>query len=69
MITRVLVSGYCTYEQSYMASKKYYCRPYKTKKLDGLNYDTWHHKIQYLLNNQETLETLTNNLENLEMVT
>ena len=29
-------------------------------KLDGTNYDMWLRKIQYLLNEQEVLETLTN---------
>ena len=27
--------------------------------MDGDNYDIWHHKIQYVLNEQEVLETLT----------
>ena len=30
----------------------------KGKKLDDNNYDMWHRKIQYLLNEQEVLETL-----------
>ena len=32
----------------------------KGEKLDGTNYGMWHRKIQYLLNEQEVLETLTN---------
>ena len=30
----------------------------KGKKLNGDNYDIWHHKIQYILEEQETLEAL-----------
>ena len=32
----------------------------KEEKLDWTNYDLWHRKVQYLLNEQEALETLTN---------
>ena len=32
----------------------------KGEKLDGTSYDMQHRKIQYLLNEQEALETLTN---------
>ena len=32
----------------------------KGEKLDETNYDMWHRKIQYLRNEQEVLETLTN---------
>jgi hypothetical protein len=28
-------------------------------KLSEKNYDVWHHKIEYLLQKQETLETIT----------
>ncbi len=31
-------------------------------KLIGNNYDIWHRKIQYLLNEQELLETLSSNM-------
>jgi hypothetical protein len=31
-------------------------------KLIGNNYNIWHRKIQYLLNEQELLETLSNNM-------
>jgi hypothetical protein len=31
--------------------------------LDGKNYDIWHRKIQYLLDELEVLETLTNSME------
>jgi hypothetical protein len=34
----------------------------KGEKLDGDNYDIWHRKIQYVLNEQEVLETLTHSL-------
>lgn len=34
----------------------------KGEKLDDLDYHMWH-RIQYLLNEQEVLEPLTNNLE------
>lgn len=35
----------------------------KGEKVDGLNYDTWHYKIQYLFNEQKVLRTLTDSLE------
>ena len=35
----------------------------KGKKLDGENYDIWHCKIQYLLDEQEVLETWTQSME------
>ena len=38
----------------------------KGEKLDGDNYDIWHRKIQYVLNEQEVLETLTHSLSALE---
>ena len=31
----------------------------KGEKLDGDNYDIWHCKIQYILNEQEVMENLT----------
>ena len=34
--------------------------------MDGDNYDIWHHKIHYVLNEQEFLETLTHLLSLLE---
>ena len=34
----------------------------KGEKLDGENYNIWHCKIQYVLNEQEVLETLTHSL-------
>ena len=34
----------------------------KGEKLDGENYNIWLHKIQYLLNEQEVLETLTHSV-------
>ena len=36
-------------------------------KLTGNNYDIWHRKIQYLLNKQELLETLSSKMINLKM--
>ena len=38
----------------------------KVEKLDGENYNIWHRKIQYLLNEQEVLETLTHSLSKLD---
>ena len=43
-----------------MATKNVVVDLTKGEKLDGTNYDMWHGKIQYLLNEQEVLETLTN---------
>ena len=45
-----------------MASKGIIARLNKGEKLDGENYNIWHHKIQYVLNEQEVLETLTHSL-------
>ena len=42
-----------------MASKCIVADLNKVEKLDGENYNIWHRKIQYLLNEQEVLETLT----------
>ena len=42
-----------------MASKNVVADLTKGEKLDGSNYDMWHRKIQYLLNEQEVLDTLT----------
>ena len=42
-----------------MASKTIIVDLNKGEKLDGENYDIWHPKIQYILNEQEVLETLT----------
>ena len=42
-----------------MASKGIVADLNKGEKLDGENYNIWHHKIQYVLNEQEVLETLT----------
>ena len=43
-----------------MATKNVLVDLTKGEKLDGTNYGMWHRKIQYLLNEQEVLETLTN---------
>ena len=43
-----------------MANKNIVADLTKGEKLDGTNYDMWHRKIQYLLNEQEVLKTLTN---------
>ena len=47
---------------SEMASKGIVADLNKGKKLDGENYNIWHCKIQYVLNEQEVLETLTHSL-------
>ena len=52
-----------------MASKCIVADLNKGKKLDGENYNIWHHKIQYVLNEQEVLETLLNEQEVLETLT
>ena len=46
-----------------MASKIVVANLNRGEKLDGKNYDIWHHKIQYLLDELEVLETLTNSME------
>jgi hypothetical protein len=46
-----------------MASKNVVADLNRGEKLDGKNYDIWHHKIQYLLDELEVLETLTNSME------
>jgi hypothetical protein len=45
-----------------MASKGIVADLNKGEKLHGDNYDIWHRKIQYVLNEQEVLETLTHSL-------
>ena len=45
-----------------MASKGVVANLNKGEKLDDENYNIWHHKIQYVLNEQEVLETLTHSL-------
>ena len=49
-----------------MASKCVVADLNKGEKLDGENYNIWHHKIQYVLNEQEVLETLTHLLSKLD---
>ena len=49
-----------------MATKNVVTDLTKREKLDGTNYDMWHRKIQYLLNEQEVLETLNNVMMRLE---
>ena len=49
-----------------MASKCIVADLNKVEKLDGVNYNIWHRKIQYLLNEQEVLETLTHLLSKLD---
>ncbi|KAH9686018.1 hypothetical protein KPL70_014192 [Citrus sinensis] len=44
------------------ASKNIVAELNKGEKLNGDNYDIWHSKIQYILEEQETLETLNNTL-------
>ena len=43
-----------------MATKNVVADLTNREKLDGTNYDMWHRRIQYLLNEQEVHETLTN---------
>ena len=43
-----------------MATKNVVADLTKGEKLAGTNYEMWHRKIPYLLNEQEVLETLTN---------
>jgi hypothetical protein len=45
-----------------MASKSIVADLNKGEKLDGENYDIWHRKIRYVLNEQEVLETLSHSL-------
>ena len=49
-----------------MATKNVVADLTKGEKLDGTNYGMWHRKIQYLLNEQEVLETLNNVMMRLE---
>ena len=44
---------------SELASKGTIANFNKREKLDGKNYNIWRYKIQYVLNEQEVLETLT----------
>lgn len=44
------------------ASKNIVAELNKGEKLNGDNYDIWYRKIQYIFEEQETLETLDNNL-------
>ena len=46
-----------------MVSKIVVANLNRGEKLDGKNYDIWHHKIQYLLDELEVSETLTNSME------
>ena len=45
-----------------LASKGIVADLNKGEKLDGENHNIWHYKIQYVLNEQEVLETLTHSL-------
>ena len=42
-----------------MASKNIVADLNKGEKLNGDNYDIWHYKIQYILDKQEVMKTLT----------
>ena len=44
------------------ASKNIVAELNKGEKLNGDNYDIWHRKIQYILEEQKTLEALNNTL-------
>ena len=48
------------------ASKSIVAELNKGEKLNGNNYDIWHRKIQYVLEEQEALETLTNTMIELQ---
>ena len=48
------------------ASKNIVTELNKGEKLNCDNYDIWHRKIQYILEEQETLEALNNTLAELE---
>ena len=50
-----------------MAAKNVVADLTRGDKLTGNNYDIWHRKIQYLLNKQELLETLSSKMINLKM--
>ena len=50
----------CVMNAVNMATKNVVANLTKGEKSDGTNYDMWRRKIQYLLNEQEVLETLTN---------
>ena len=52
----------CNFFYSEMASKGIVTDLNKGEKLNCDNYDIWHRKIQYVLNEQEVLETLTHSL-------
>ncbi|KAG5561529.1 hypothetical protein RHGRI_004538 [Rhododendron griersonianum] len=49
-----------------MASKNIIADLNKGEKLNGTNYDIWHRNVQYLLNEQELLNHLTNVMTPLE---
>ncbi|KAG6534420.1 hypothetical protein ZIOFF_008306 [Zingiber officinale] len=51
-----------TQSDSPMASKNVIADLTKGDKLDGTNYDIWHQKIQYLLNEQELLDHITTSM-------
>ena len=46
-----------------MASKTIVANLNQGEKLDGKNFDIWHRNIQYLLDELEVLETLTNSMD------
>ena len=50
----------CVMNVMKMATKNIIVDLTKGEKLDGTKYDMWYRKIQYLLNEQDVLETLTN---------
>ena len=49
-----------------MAAKNVVADLNRGDKLTGNNYDIWHKKIQYLLNEQKLLETLSSKMTRLE---
>jgi hypothetical protein len=55
----VCVISLCTFFCSDMASKGIVVDMNEREKLYGENFDIWHRKIQYVLNEQEVFKTLS----------
>lgn len=56
-----VISIFCSFCNK-IASKNIVVDVNKWEKLDGENYDIWHHKIQYVLDGLEVLAALTHYL-------
>lgn len=61
VLISLLISVYCAYECNAIACKNIIADLTKGEEFDGLNYDIWYYKIQYFLNKQDVLATMTNN--------